>query len=357
GVQAIGLWGVNPKGSGEAPGEEDYSRQRAAIEYLLGVARQRGIEVVVPPGTSLRVPNRPRFVATPVLYAYDWRSPEAWWPARGRVQWRLRRVTRPAAAPRPAIRVCNAAPRRRQGAALAAHPLSTPGRPPDDQHICGLGPVGATLAFRQALRGSRGGAAGNGRAPDPAPWTSSTRPGKTRPGRHKRCGTWTGSRPGWPRKPVRASSTTGRTSMAWDICAPPCYLAGAPRLTRSPLGRGHRPLPLRRRAGHPALRCVGAGGARASTSGKCSRPQPTRRPPAVSDRPGKCWALSTGPAGPCLELSPLLELHWKQLLPLGHEGLGHVADVAHQSPQPVGFQRCRVVGPFPRPVQGEMALD
>src|SRR5690606_28948530 len=47
----------------------------------------------------------------------------------------------------------------------------------------------------------------------------------------------------------------------WDICAPPCCLAGTPRLKRSPLGRGHRPLPLRRRAGHPALRCVGADGA------------------------------------------------------------------------------------------------
>ena len=112
GVHAIGLWGVNPKGSDEASGDEDYSRQRAAIEYLLGVARQRGIEVVLPPGVSLRVPNRPRFVATPVLYAYDWRSPDAWWRDRVREQWRLRRISRLAVAPRPAVRVINAGPRR-----------------------------------------------------------------------------------------------------------------------------------------------------------------------------------------------------------------------------------------------------
>lgn len=90
GAQVIGLWGVNPR-CGFEPSHEDYGRQRPALEYLLGVARQRGIQVVLPEGTSLRVPQRPRFVRTPVLYAYDWRSPHAWWRERVRRQWRLRR--------------------------------------------------------------------------------------------------------------------------------------------------------------------------------------------------------------------------------------------------------------------------
>ena len=107
GVQTLGLWGIDPKGSHEAPRFEDYARQRAAIEYLLGLARQRGIRVVLPDGVSLRVPAQPRVVRTPVLYAYDWRSPGAWWRERVRQQWRLRRVPvhrtrrQGAAVPRP----------------------------------------------------------------------------------------------------------------------------------------------------------------------------------------------------------------------------------------------------------------
>ncbi|HEY8418168.1 MAG TPA: hypothetical protein VIK93_09070 [Limnochordales bacterium] len=99
GVKTIGLWGVDPKAADEAHTWEDYSRQRAAIKYLLGIARRRGIEVVLPPGASLRVPEHPRFVATPVLYAYDWRSPDAWWRERVR---RARRAGGGAASARPA---------------------------------------------------------------------------------------------------------------------------------------------------------------------------------------------------------------------------------------------------------------
>lgn len=91
GAQVIGLWGVNPRCSYESPTSEDYSRQRAALQYLLGLARRRGITLVFPPGTSLRVPDRPRFVRTPALYAYDWRSPHAWWRERIRRQ----QLTRP----------------------------------------------------------------------------------------------------------------------------------------------------------------------------------------------------------------------------------------------------------------------
>lgn len=96
GAHAIGLWGVDPKASNEANGWEDYSRQRQAIEYLLGMARHRGIEVVLPEGASLRVPDRPRFVTTPVLYAYDWRSPDAWWRERVRRAWRAETARRDA---------------------------------------------------------------------------------------------------------------------------------------------------------------------------------------------------------------------------------------------------------------------
>lgn len=111
GVQVLGLWGVNPKGGDDSEGLEDYARQRAALEYLLGLARRRGVQVVLPKGVSLQVPAQPRFVSTPVLYAYDWRSPDAWWRERvreqmrehGREQWRIRRV---ALGPsRPASRV------------------------------------------------------------------------------------------------------------------------------------------------------------------------------------------------------------------------------------------------------------
>ena len=96
GANVLGLWGVNPKRSGEASGSEDYARQRAALDYLLGMARRQGIEIVLPPGVSLRVPDKPRFVFTPVLYAYDWRSPQAWWRDRVREQPRLARSPLPA---------------------------------------------------------------------------------------------------------------------------------------------------------------------------------------------------------------------------------------------------------------------
>lgn len=69
----IGLWGVHLD-AGTA-----FARQRPAVEYLLGVARQRGIELYVPDACSLRVPERPRCPRTDVLYGYDWRSRRAWW--------------------------------------------------------------------------------------------------------------------------------------------------------------------------------------------------------------------------------------------------------------------------------------
>lgn len=83
GYQEIGLWGVNPTGS-------SYARQRPALRYLLAVARKRGIRLRFPRGFSIRIPTQPKFVGTRVLYAYDWRSPHAWW--RQRVWKRQRRL-------------------------------------------------------------------------------------------------------------------------------------------------------------------------------------------------------------------------------------------------------------------------
>ena len=84
GYDVIGVWGVH------LTARSVYSRQRPGVEYLLGVARRRGIEVVLPPGSPLRVPEEPVLPYTDVLYGYDWRSAGAWW----------RQVRRFAAGPR-----------------------------------------------------------------------------------------------------------------------------------------------------------------------------------------------------------------------------------------------------------------
>lgn len=81
GVDTIGLWGVDLRG-------RDYAYQRPALKYLLALARERGIRVLLARGCALRIPKRPRYVRTRVLYAYDWQSPGAWW------RWRLRRKSR-----------------------------------------------------------------------------------------------------------------------------------------------------------------------------------------------------------------------------------------------------------------------
>lgn len=85
GYEVIGLWGIDTKGP-------KYRRQRPAIRYLLGVARQRGIKIRFPKGRALRISRRPRMVTTRVLYAYDWRSRGAWW--RDRVRRRRRKSRR-----------------------------------------------------------------------------------------------------------------------------------------------------------------------------------------------------------------------------------------------------------------------
>lgn len=73
GCDVVGVWGVHLT-SGTV-----YARQRPGVEYLLGVARRRGVEVYLPPDCPLNVPENPRLPRTDVLYGYDWRSPKAWW--------------------------------------------------------------------------------------------------------------------------------------------------------------------------------------------------------------------------------------------------------------------------------------
>lgn len=85
GYKTIGLWGINPKGG-------DYGRQRPALEYLLSVAHKRGIRLRFPKGVSFRISKRPKPVRTKVLYAYDWRSPNAWWRYRLKKRKKARKI-------------------------------------------------------------------------------------------------------------------------------------------------------------------------------------------------------------------------------------------------------------------------
>ncbi|MBO2522044.1 MAG: hypothetical protein CW345_09670 [Firmicutes bacterium] len=78
GFPTIGVWGVH------LTHKSVYARQRPGVEYLLGVARQRGIEVVLPRQSPLKIPKRPVLPRVDVLYGYDWQSPKAWWRRRPR---------------------------------------------------------------------------------------------------------------------------------------------------------------------------------------------------------------------------------------------------------------------------------
>lgn len=84
GYTTIGLWGISPKSN-------SFPYQRRSLSYLLSIARRRGIEVVLPRGARIPIDDEPRPVSVPALYAYEWRSPRAWW--RRRV-WRRKRLQR-----------------------------------------------------------------------------------------------------------------------------------------------------------------------------------------------------------------------------------------------------------------------
>ena len=76
----IGVWGVH------LTEKTVYARQRPGVENLLAAARERGVEVYLPPGCPLRIPKQAVMKPTEVLYGYDWQSPKAWWRKRVRVR-------------------------------------------------------------------------------------------------------------------------------------------------------------------------------------------------------------------------------------------------------------------------------
>lgn len=84
GVDVIGLWGINPT-------SRSFAYQLPSLQYLLGHARRRGIEVCLPRSLRLEIPEKPKFVETPVLYAYEWESPLAWWRERLKKKGKRRR--------------------------------------------------------------------------------------------------------------------------------------------------------------------------------------------------------------------------------------------------------------------------
>ncbi|HHW09101.1 MAG TPA: hypothetical protein GXX29_03905 [Firmicutes bacterium] len=85
GYDVIGLWGIDVR-------RKEYLRQRGAIKYLLGVAKKKGIKILIARGSRIRVPENPKPVRTRVLYAYGWRSPHAWWRYNIRRRLRLHRL-------------------------------------------------------------------------------------------------------------------------------------------------------------------------------------------------------------------------------------------------------------------------
>lgn len=87
GFETLGVWGVH------LTHKSVYQRQRPGVEYLLGVARERGIEVVLPRGCPLRIPRKPRLPEAEILYGYDWTSPKAWWRRKARVAGKRKRST------------------------------------------------------------------------------------------------------------------------------------------------------------------------------------------------------------------------------------------------------------------------
>jgi hypothetical protein len=73
GYETIGVWGIRLKI------KTIYARQRPGVEYLLGVAKQRGIHIYLPKSSPLHIPTSPVITPTDILYGYDWESPKAWW--------------------------------------------------------------------------------------------------------------------------------------------------------------------------------------------------------------------------------------------------------------------------------------
>jgi len=73
GFQGIGMWGVN------MASKKEYLYQWPGVQYLLALAKTRGIGVYLPPDCPITIPARPKLVPVTVLYGYDWDHPDAWW--------------------------------------------------------------------------------------------------------------------------------------------------------------------------------------------------------------------------------------------------------------------------------------
>lgn len=70
---AIGMWGVN------MTSKQEYTHQWAGVQYLLALARERGIHVYLPDDCPITIPPKAILPVTKVLYGYDWDHPDAWW--------------------------------------------------------------------------------------------------------------------------------------------------------------------------------------------------------------------------------------------------------------------------------------
>lgn len=88
GYETMGIWGIH------LTERSVYARQRPGVEYLLGVAKQRGLHVYLPEGSPLRIPASPVLTPTDILYGYDWTSPKAWWRKKRRKKTRRRQPSR-----------------------------------------------------------------------------------------------------------------------------------------------------------------------------------------------------------------------------------------------------------------------
>lgn len=71
--EGIGMWGVN------MASKKEYKYQWPAVQYLLALARKRGIHVYLPESCPITIPKKPKLVKTKILYGYDWDHPDAWW--------------------------------------------------------------------------------------------------------------------------------------------------------------------------------------------------------------------------------------------------------------------------------------
>lgn len=71
--EAIGMWGVN------MASKKEYKYQWPGVQYLLALAKSRGIHVYLPDDCPITIPAKPELVVTQILYGYDYHHPDAWW--------------------------------------------------------------------------------------------------------------------------------------------------------------------------------------------------------------------------------------------------------------------------------------